>query len=600
MPAMEYHLPRGRPPRSESARRQKWPLGIMAFLLLLLGAGLALAPLMTAAAASGQPQFSNGIELATMAEAGASAVLLDSQRHFHLLYTTAGAQQTVNLVYQVVSSDSQSAQVVRQPRTLASQADQILAPTLILDSRGRLHAAWIEAYNGVTTIRHALLEDPTHSGAGSAAPVPLFQTGNAVSALSGGADAQGNVFYTWLDSDSGAPNLAMAEVHDNQTASPRVQLTQTTTSVNFPHLAVYPDGTLAAALLQQEANQGGWDLIIAPFDPSGKSLHAPTLVASNLHPGPLNVLGKDPNTFHFDPLALALDAQGTLHLAWGAILQLSYASGAMQADHSFSIQASALSQSLYNYDQLCLSVGPNTPPQQSNASKAAPIWLAWLQDNNQGGLQADVDQISSQATLLTAPAGLVDKNTTAAVPCPQQDTQGGLYVTWQQFDNNQNYAIFMKTTTLPQNNPFWVALGLNRDAPIQQVIFIVLGSVLLGALATLPNFLTVPVAAGVVRFGKRLHIPRLVLILIGLGMLVAVNIWAQSFLAGNFEIPTPPFIWSIVGGLVPLGLMLFLWFRSRRFPPETLGTIGQLLLASYIGAIILSMPLIYVFTQRQS
>ncbi len=577
----------------------KIPRGSVALLVLLLVAG-GLVPLRAARAAGDQPTFSNTIELTTLAPAGLSEALLDSQGHFQLLYTTS-APQSVNLLYKVVSGDSHDVKALRGPITLASRVDNVASPTLALDSRGRLHAAWIETYKGLKTVRHAVLEDPTTPGAaGDPQVTALYQGDHSITYLSGGADAQGNVFYAWLDTASGKPQLAMAEVRADLTMGQRIQLTHLTIDRVFPHLAVYPDSTLAAVFLQQNP-QAGWNLVIAPFDASGKSLHDPTIVATQLHPGPLNVAGRDPSIFHFDPLAIALDAQGVLHVGWGAVLRLGYARATRQPDYSFAVQPTLLSQNTYNYQQLCFSAGPNRPPQAAPASQAAPLWLSWLDDTQATTTTAlfpYIAQIAPDETLRTAPTALVGRDINAANPCPQQDARGGLYVVWQQFDDNGNYALMMKTTTLPQSNPFWVQLGLNRNQPIQQIIYIMLGSILFGVIALLANFFALPVAALVFRFGKNWHIPHLALLLIGFGLLIGVDIWFQSFMASNFQIATPPYAWAIVGSAVALLVILFQWHRSRRYPPETLGAIGQLLLSSYIAAIILSVPLIYAFTQH--
>lgn len=575
--------------------------GGLLLLPLLLLAAWSLAPLASAAAAGNQPVFSNDIELTTLGPAGSSTAFLDTQGHFHLLYTTT-TRQSINLSYQTVSGNSQNVSVLRRPIALASRADAIAAPTFVLDSQGRLHAAWIETRSGTQAVRHALLEDPTsHAPEGTPTITTLYQSNNSITALSAGADAQGNTFYAWLDNDSGRSQIAMTQLHADQSPGHRIQLTRSTADLNFPHLAVYPDSTLALVFLQQ-SRKGGWDLLIAPFDAAGKSLHAPTTVATQLHPGPLNVAGKDPSIFHFDPLAIVLDAQNILHIAWGAILQLGYTPATLQSDHSFAIQPTALSQSTYNYQQLCFSAGPNAPPQSAPAGKTAPLWLSWLDSTHatsNNALLPYVAQINANETLQAA-TPVVGPDTNAAAPCPQQDSHGGLYVTWQQFDDNGNYALMMKTTTIHQSNPFWVQLGLNRNQPIQQIIYIFLGSLLLGAIALLANFLAIPIAAFVLRFGKNLHIPRLILLLIGFGLLIGVDIWFQFFMAANFQIATPPYGWAIVGGVLALAVVLFQWYRSRKYPPETLGAIGQLLISSYIGAIIISMPLIYVFTQHLS
>lgn len=588
----------GSAPRRLLFLLQQRCLGIVALLPLLLLATLNLIPLGTASAASGQLSFSNSIELTTLAPAGLSKVLLDTQGHFHLLYTTT-SQQNINLRYQVVSSDSRSVSVLHRPITLASQADTITSPTLVLDSQGRLHAAWIETHNGTFIIRHALLEDPTAQGAISAPNIiTLYQSSTSITSLSAGADAQGNTFYTWLDTDSGTSQLAMAELHAVQSPGQRIQLTRLTTDLTFPHLIVYPDSTLAVVFLQRSP-QGGWDLLIAPFDTIGKSLHDPTVVAKQVHPGPRNQTGQDPSIFRFDPLGAALDTQSILHIAWGAILQLGYTAARLQPDHSFAVLPTLLSQNTYDYQQLCFSTGPNIRPQSTPASKASSLWLSWLDDSQSTAATAlfpYIAQIGANETLLGAPTAVVGQDVSAAAPCPQQDTHGGLYLTWQQFDDNGNYALMMKTTTIPPSNPFWVQLGLNRNQPIQQVIFILLGSSLLAAFGMLTNFLAVPLALIVLQLGKRFHFPRLVSLLLSLALLLAVDIGFQFFMAANFQIARPPYAWAIIGGIVALGVVLFQWYRSRRYPPEVFGTLGQLLLSSYVGATILSIPLLYVFT----
>lgn len=570
----------------------------LALLLALNGAGFSTAAL--ASQANGQIQLSTPVVLTSLAVSGFSTTLLDSHGRFHILTTNKVAHDQIDLDYTVVASDGQSVQVVRKPVKLAAAADSIESAALALDSHSRLQAAWIEFRNGIISIRYAVLEDPTApGGTGTITPRTLYQSTNSLQHISGGADGNGNTFYTWLDSTSGTPNLMLIQIHNNQSAGTPIQLTHQTDGLAFPHLAVYPNGSLAVVLMQQSP-KGGWDLNIEVFDSAGTRLHDPTTLAQQLHPGPLNTVGRDTNDFRFDPLAVSLDARQHLHIAWGAILQLGYADVTLQPDHSFRFHPTTLNATTYDYQQLCMSTGPATPPSQTAPGTPAPVWLAWIDDSHGSPMHPYIAQINDQGTFNSAPVPLVDQITIASNPCIQQDRHGGLYVTWQQYTENDAYVLKMATNTIPPQIPFWVKLGLNRDQPIQQLIFIVLGSILLGALALLPNLLAIPVAAVVIKFGTHLHIPRLILLLPGLATFVAIDVWFQGFMAANFQIPTPPFIWSIIGSIAALAVLLYMWFRSRRFPPETLGAIGQLILASYIGAIIISMPLIYIFTQHQS
>ncbi len=579
---------------------------------LLVAAGYALLfispiisiPLVPTAHAASQPQLSTPVALTSLAVGGTPTVWLDSQDHFHLLYTTTTPQNQINLVYRVVNSDGQSVQDVRRPTTLSHAADRIDSAVLVVDSRGRLHASWIEVRNGTFFLFQALVEDSTTSG-GSNTPKPemLYQSTKALQTLSGGADSNGNTFYGWLDSNSGSPNLSTIEIRDDQSTGSVLQLTHQTDALNFLHLLVYPDSTLAAVMLQPSP-KGGWDVTISPFDATGSALHDPTQVATQLIPGSLNLTGRtnDVSDFGFDPLAATLDAQQHLHIAWGAILQLGYADVTMQPDHSFISRPTMLSTTTNNYQQLCLSAGPATPPSGAN-NPSSSIWLAWLDDSQQTPvtpLHPYIDQINAQGALMSAPLLFADKNTASSTPCVEQDQHGGLYATWQQYNDSGDYVLMMVTTTHPPQEPFWVKIGLNRNNPIQQILFLLLGSTLLGALGLLPNLLVAPVAAGVVRFGTRLHVHRLALLLLSLAIFVAIDVWFQSFMSDNFSEPVPTFIWAIIAASASLLLIVYLWFRSRRFPPETLGAIGQLFLASYLATIIISIPLIYPFTQHLS
>jgi len=566
--------------------------------LLLALAAFSLGPSTPARAAASELQLSTPVALTSLATGGLSLVSLDDQRHFHLLYTTTTPQNEVNLVYRVVSSDGQSVQQIRQPLTLTRAADRIDSAALVLDSQNRLHAAWIEVRNGTFSILHALVEDPT---AGSANPLKietLYQSSEPVEELSGGADSNGNTFFSWLDSSGGASNLSIIELHDDQSIDNPLHLTHQTDRLNFPHLLVYPDGTLTAVMLHQSP-KGGWDVIIWPFD-AGSSLHDPTTVATQLHPGPNNQISNtDVMDFRFDPLAVNLDAQQHLHIAWGAILQLGYADATMLPDHSFAFQTTTLSSATYNYQELCLSAGPVTTPSTTPGPSSLP-WLVWLDDTQGTLLHPFIDQVNKQRQFRSAPRSLVDRFTAAISPCVEQDSQGGLYVTWQQYNDSGDNVLMMVTTTRAPLTPFWVELGLNRTNPIQQVIFILLASIMLGALGLLPNLLVAPLAAGIVRLGRRLHIPRLVGLLVALALFVAVEVLFQTFMSANFAEPLPPLIWAVIAAIASLVLMLYLWYRSRRFPPETLGAVGQLFLAAYLAAIVVSIPLVYPFTQHLS
>ena len=567
--------------------------------LFLTVAGTGLSFVSTARAAGSQVALSTPLALTSLGLKGTPDVLLDNQDYFHLLYETDAPQNQVDLEYKVVKSTGQSIQQIGKTITLARAADSIDSAVLVVDSRSRLHAAWIEIRNGAFLVRDALVENPTSSaGTSIDTPTTLYQSSNSTHDLTGGADSSGNVFYGWLDRSTGTPNLDTIEIHDDQSAGQPLPLTLETDQLDFPHLIVYPNDTLVGVMLHQEP-QGAWDLTISPFDATGKSLHAPIVVIPNLHPGPSNQAGKDTNTFHTDPMAVALDAQQHLHIAWGQVLQLGYTDALMQPDHSFTFQLKTLSSAAYDNQNLCLNAGPayptSTPP-----TAAPPLWIGWLDTSQQPTLHPYIDQISDQGTLKNTPTSLVDSGTLAATPCVQQGAHGSLYVTWAQYNDNGNYVLEMATNTVAAQSPFWVKLGLNRNDPIQQVLFIFLGSILLGALGMLPNLLATPVAAVVVRFGTRLHIHRLALLLVGLAVFVAVDIWFQGFMADNFGEPSPSIVWSIVGAVLSLGLIIYLWYRSRRYPPETMGAVGQLLLASFAAAIVISIPLIYIFTLHQS
>ena len=567
--------------------------------LFLTLAGTTFSFVSIARAAGNQIALSTPLALTSLGLKGTPSVVLDNQGYFHLLYQTDAPSNQVNLEYKVVKSTGQSIQQIGKTIILASAVDGIDSAILVVDSRSRLHAAWIEVRNGAFFIRNALVENPVSGGGnGVGVPTTLYQSNNSTHDITGGADNSGNVFYGWLDRSSGTPNLETIEIHDDQSAGQPLQLTQQTDQLDFPHLIVYPDDTLVGVMLHQEA-QGTWDLTISPFDITGKSLHAPMVVIPSLHPGPANQAGKDTNTFHTDPMAVTLDAQQHLHIAWGQVLQLGYADAQMQPDHSFTYQPKTLSSAAYDNQNLCLNAGPVYPVSTTSKAPSA-LWLGWLTNSQLPTLHPYIAQISDQGTLKNTPTSLVDAGTLAATPCVQQDTHGSIYVTWTQYNDNGAYVLEMATNTVAAQSPFWVKLGLNRNDPIQQVIFIILGSILLGALGMLPNLLATPVAAVVVRFGTRLHIHRLALLLVGLAVFIAVDIWFQGFMAGNFGESSRPIIWTIVGIALSLIVIVYLWYRSRRYPPETMGAIGQLLLASYATAIVISIPLIYIFTLHQS
>lgn len=595
------HSPAGQSVRpskvvSKGQRRLKTALYVVggALLLLILLAAASFLGMPSTAASN----LSTPVELTSIAEGGISANLRDSQGHFHLLYTTAEPRVTYDLMYQEVSVAGQNVRVLAQPVALATEEDQIRSPTLVLDSQGRVHAAWIEVSNGLVSVRQALVASPTNQSiSGDIVPQTLYSSHGAVTGLSAGADGQGNTFYAWQDNASGSLNLRIEEVDATQVAQAPIQVTHQTDGLAFAHLVAYPDGTLTAVMLHQSP-QGGWDLNLYPFDATGKALHDPTLVASQLRPDALNQPPKDTNDFQNDPLVVKLDAQRTLHIAWASVGGLGYASAILRSDDSFAVQASTLDQSAPDHAQLCLNVGPPTPPGQAASGGAAQVWLSWL-DDHLGSLSPYIAQISPQGRLIGTPMPLVDTVTTAAVPCVQQDSQKGLYITWQQFDDSTNtYGLVMATTTVAPQIPWWTRLGLSLNHPIAQIFFIVFGSPVLALLIGLVDLLGVPVAAVIVRLGKWLRIPRLLVLLIALAPLLVISFYIQGFLAANFNVAVP-LIRSLVGCVAAVGVIVYLWSRNRRFPPETLGTIGQLMLASYIGAIVLAAPIIYFATITQ-
>jgi hypothetical protein len=574
-------------------------LTLAASLLLLITTVLSFLPIQAAhAARASQPQLSSPAELTTLAPLGIADSLLDSQDHFHLLYTITTPHNPnpnlVDLVYAVISSDPHPVQLVK-PVTLAHALDGVLSPNLLLDSQGRFHASWIERSNGVFTIRHAVVEDPnTHLSASSIVPETLFQTSSFAEALSGGADASSHVFYVWLDGDSGKQALRAMTLQNNQPGKPFVLL-QPSIEVAFPHLVVYPDGTLAV-VMQQRNPKAGWDITLTPFDAAAHPLHDPIFVAQGAFPSNQNQkgTGNSPlrNDFRFDPLAVALDTTQTLHIAWGVVNKLNYADAVMQPDHGFALQPTTLLGITDNYMQLCLSAGPNIPPGQTG-SATTTTWIGWIDDSENFPMMPYIDQITNQETLAGNPTRLVPLTATAINPCVQEDTQGKIYAIWQQYDDNNQYGLFMATTARPPDSSLWTKLGLSAKAPIQQLIFIVLGSMLLGAFVTVADILAVPVIAGLVKLGQGLRVPRLVLLLVGLVPLLVLNAYIQKYLAANFATPAPSYLWLIVGSSVAVGMLLYLWFRSRNIPLEFLGTLGRVFLASYVATIILCIPIIY-------
>jgi hypothetical protein len=601
--AQRKHAPRlGR----SSAEEGKHDTGILrlilaaSFLVVSL-ALLSFVPLPTAFAASeSQPQLSSPAELTTLATLGFAESLLDAQDHFHLLYTVTTPHNPnpnlVDLVYSVVSSDQHPVQLVK-PITLAHALDGLFSPVLLLDSQGRFHAAWIERTDGVFTVRQAVVEDPSaHLSASSIVPETLFQTSSFADALSGGADASGNIFYTWLDLDSGSQTLRAIIIPNNHPPGKPFVLLRPSRAVAFPHLAVYPDGTLAV-VMQQRSPKAGWDITLTPFDATAHLLHDAIFVAQGVFPSNMNQKGtgnsSQKNDFRFDSLAVALDARQHLHIAWGAIDTLNYADAVMQSDHGFALQSTTLLGIANNYLQLCLSAGPNIPPGQAGQAIPAATWIGWIDDSESIPMMPYIDQISSQEILAGNPTRLVPLTEQATNPCVQEDTHGNIYATWLQYDDNNQYGLFMATTARPPESSFWARLGLSTKAPIQQLIFIVLGSMLLGAFVIVADLLVMPVIAGLVKLGQHLHVHRLALLLAGLAPMLVINSYIQKYLAANFSAPPPSILWLLAGSLVAAGLILYLWFRSRNIPMEVLGTVGRVLLASYVATIILCIPVIY-------
>lgn len=590
------------PTRRPRLRMTLYIVGGALLLIVLMAAGSFLGAPSTATSGSG-PALSTPVALTTLDQGVVATDLRDSQGHFHLLYISTTAQHTFTLMYEAVSVSGQDAQVLTQPVTLTAPVDTISQPTLLLDSQDRVHATWIEVSNGIISVRHALVATPTNQSL-SITPDTLYSFNGAVTALSAGADAQGDTFYAWLDNASGTLNLRFSELDASLTAHAPIQVTHQSDMLAFEHLAVYPDGTLAALILHQPDIQTPADLSLYPFDATGKSLHAPTLVASHLVPEPLNIAGgatagREPDVFQNDPLAAKLDAQGTLHIAWAAGLGLGYARATLNPDDSFAVQGNpTLDQMALDFQQLCLNVGPPTLPGQATAGSAPEVWLSWIDDHlGDGGLHPYIAQVSPKGTLTGTPTPLVDQVTAATDPCVQQDSNEGLYVTWQQF-NGDSYELVMATTTVAPSNTWWAALGLSLNHPIEQLIFIVFGSPVVGLLLLLITLLSIPVVALVIRLGKWLHVPRLVVLLIALIPLLYLSIFAQGFLAINFN-ATVPLIRTLIGCAVIVAMTLYLWYRSRRYPPETMGTIGQLLVAVYLGAIVLAAPIIYLATRVQ-
>lgn len=566
---------------------------ISRFSLLLLAA-LWLIPFSTANAANAQPTLSTPLELASLGVGELATTVLDTNGQFHLLYTD---QRTTKLLYQVVKSSGQSVQVVKKPVTLVEQADKIINITLTFDSQGRLHAGWLEENNGAYAVAHVVVDDPTSAGTKAVlTPQTLYQSADTLQALNAGADGQGHVFYTWLDNSNGSPHLSAVQVTAAQAAEAPVALPYQASIVVFPHLLVAQDGTLVLILLQADP-AGGWDLTVTPYASTGTPLQAPIQVATQLHPGLLNtIIDKDKNDFHFDPLAVSLDAQQQAHIAWGAIDQLGYTDIALQPQGQMAAHSTTLSKATSNYLQPCLVSGP---AQQARTNHPAPVWLTWLDDSGSATLHPYFAQITAQGTLATAPTPLVGPSTAVGNACPQEDARGGLYITWQQYDEGGNYGLQMATTTVAPQIPWWVSsLGLNRDNPIEQCIFIALGSVLLGAAFLLADLFAAPVAAGIIKVGARFHIRRLALLIISLVLFLVVDIWVQGFIASLVQAPSPSLLWGMIGGIGALALITYLWHRRREYPPETMGSIGQLLLASYIGAVVLAIPLIYVLTRQ--
>jgi hypothetical protein len=204
-----------------------------------------------------------------------------------------------------------------------------------------------------------------------------------------------------------------------------------------------------------------------------------------------------------------------------------------------------------------------------------------------------IDQITNQDAFAAQPTRLIPLTDVGTNPCVQEDTHGHIYATWLQYDDNNQYGLFLATTARPPASTFWTKLGLSATAPIQQLIFILLGSMLAAAFMTLVSMLGVPVAAVLVKVGQLLHVHRLALLLVGLVPLLVIDVFAQRYMASDLATPTPPTAWPVIGSAVAVAVLLYLWFRSRKVPTEVLGTVGRDFLASYFAAFIFCLPILY-------
>jgi hypothetical protein len=548
--------------------------------LALLGLLWALSGLLTqAVAASPAIKWGNAVELAQTELGAPYAQVLDAQGNLHLAYITPASGNNEALRY---ASYTLAGKPVGASRTLVASASQIDDPQLVYDSTGALRCAWIVVTNNGFAVQEATV---------SAAPAPvvtLYQSTGAIEGLSAGADAQGRVFLTWLDQRSGVENVAYEALRGDKPLGPSRQITFVSDTLFAPQLAVYPDGTMAVTMLHLPT-VGLWQLEVQYFAPNGAAEGAPLVLARNLRPSLANVTQSI--EFLHNPLAVQLDGQQRLHVVWAMLLDLGEATVARSGTGGKVLNQQTLATSSLNYVSPCLSTRLAGTSRASG--KAAPVWVAWADAT--AGSQAFLSRISDQGTLAMAPQPLVPGLKDSFAPCVGQDSHGTLYTIWQQYDNQNNYGFFIQVQNQPHSEPFWVALGLNRDDPVTQIFFILLGAFIGAAIPAAASTFAVPVGLIVARIGQWLHAPRVLALLVAFVPVWVLNMYVARWLGDNYGNGLPLVVFPVAFVFGVMGVLVL--YRQRPIAmKEALPAVGALLFGSYVAAIIALFPTAYVIT----
>jgi hypothetical protein len=482
------------------------------------------------------------------------------------------------LNYEVVPLGSTVAQMRRVLVPLASQISDL---QLVYDSTGALHCAWIAITNNGFIAQQLTVSDP------HASVVTLYQSSGVIESLSAGADARGRVFFSWLDQRSGIENVAYVALQGSRLLGPSQQITHVNDALFAPQLAVYPDGTMAVTVLHLPGYTGLWQLEVRFFTSDGTPVGPPLIVAQQLRPSLANVTQQI--EFQQNPLAVQLDGQQRLHIVWATLLDLGEAT-VVRISHGGKLlnRQTLAADSLY-YLSPCLSTRLASPG--NNA--VVPTWITWADAAN--GSQIFLGRINEQGKLDLGPQQLVLGLKDAFEPCVGQNSHGTLYTLWQQYDSRNGYGLFIQIQNRPHSEPFWVSLGLNRDDPFTQIIFILLGSFFAALFPAAFSALGVPVGLILARISQRLHAPRVIALLVGFVPVWLANAYVASALnyhyAGSLPLAALP-----VGFIVGVLGVLLLYRRRPIAMKETLPAVGALIAGSYLAAIITSLPMLYVMT----